>query len=406
MKKTDAHSSDAQNCSVKLLHIVGDSNYGGGAIIIQRLSEMAKRMGWQVDVLTTDPTCRRIFRQHQIGDVNLDVIRRAINPLRDLKGLFRLWLFLRCSDYDIVHTHTSKPGFIGRLAAKAAGIRGIVHTAHGFPFHEKSTRLELWIYSRLERIAGYACDRIITVSEFHRQWALTLGIGCEEKIVAIPNGLNRDRVKPNRTRNEVRAEIGIDTNTRMLFTTGRLAKEKGLEFLLQALPEVIARLKLSFKLVLAGTGPLLPTLKKIVSDLDVEGHVKFIGFRDDIGDLLAACDITVLPSLHEGLSISLLEALAAGKPIITTAIGSNLEATFDGLAATIVPPGDSMALADAIVQMVENAPLASQKASNAQEIFERHYTEDRMLSAYSAMYSSLLLTPERSLSEVGACLQG
>ena len=390
MKKTDSTSTSSKGRAVRLLHIVGDSKFGGGAVIIQRLAEMAQEMGWEVDVLATDPACVRMFRDHKLGVINLDVIRREISPLRDLRGLFQLWRFLRRSDYDIVHTHTSKAGFVGRLAAKGAGIRGIIHTVHGFAFHEESSRKALRTYALLERIAAYACDRIVTVSEYHRRWALQLGIGNARKVVAIPNGISPERVKADRDRETCRKELRIDPGTAMLLSTGRLADQKGLEYLLQAANLMSADSNVRFKIVFAGTGLLESHLKQLAEDLGLRKQVRFLGFRRDIGDLLLASDVVILPTLHEGLSIALLEAMAAGKPIVTTTIGSNVEATHHGRAALLVPAKNPEALAKAVTKFLRNSSLRLLKSTKAKEMFARHYTETRMLDAYRAQYLKLL----------------
>jgi glycosyltransferase involved in cell wall biosynthesis len=403
MKKTDSLNPSSNGRAVRLLHIVGDSKFGGGAVIIQRLAEMAQQMGWEVDVLATDPVCRRMLLDHKIGVVNLDVIRREISPWRDLRGLFRLWQFLRRSDYDIVHTHTSKAGFVGRLAAKAAGIRGIIHTVHGFAFHEESSRKALRTYALLERIAAHACHRIVTVSEYHRRWALNLGIGNARKVVAIPNGISPERVKADRDRESFRKELRIDPGTAMLLSTGRLADQKGLEYLLQAAQLMSGHSKVRFKIVFAGTGLLESNLKKLAAALGVREQVSFLGFRQDIGDLLLASDIVVLPTLHEGLSIALLEAMAAGKPIVTTTIGSNVEATHNGRAALLVPAKDAEGLARAVTKFLRNSSLRLLKSTKAAELFSRHYTEARMLDAYRGQYLELLQSaPERAVTRSGS----
>ena len=174
---------------VKLLHVVGDSRFGGAGRIIVRLGQVAQAEGWQVDILTTDLVLQRAVKQNGLGVVNLDVIRRKIRPLWDLAGLVRLRNFLRREKYRIVHTHTSKGGFVGRLAARLAGVPVIVHTAHGFAFHERSSTSARLAYSTLEHIASRWSDQIVSVSEFHRRLALELRICNPSQILAIPNGI-------------------------------------------------------------------------------------------------------------------------------------------------------------------------------------------------------------------------
>jgi glycosyltransferase involved in cell wall biosynthesis len=244
----------------------------------------------------------------------------------------------------------------------------------------------------LERIAAFACHRIVTVSEYHRRWALDLGIANPQKVVAIPNGITPDRVQVDLGREAIRQELGISMETRMVLSTGRLAHQKGLEYLLEAALLVKREIDVPFKLVLAGAGPLYPFLEKLIHDRSLGREVALLGFRADIGDLLAASDIVVLPSLHEGLSIALLEAMAAGKPIVATTIGSNLEVTNQGQAALLVPARNSEALANAITRFIRNPSVRLLKSTKARELFGAHYTEERMIESYKTLYLSLLVT--------------
>src|SRR5690242_16183816 len=150
---------------IKLLHVVGDSCFGGASKVILRLAQMAKAEGWQVDILTTNPVFQQAAKSRGIGAIHLDVIRRPIRPAWDLAGLVRLSNFLRRESYAVVHTHTSKAGFVGRLAARLARVPVIVHTVHGFAFHEASPRPTRAFYTTLEHIASRWCDRIVAVNQ-------------------------------------------------------------------------------------------------------------------------------------------------------------------------------------------------------------------------------------------------
>lgn len=385
---------------VKLLHITGDSCFGGAGRIILQLAEVACAEGWRVDILTTDRTFQRVAAKQGLGVVDLDVIRREIRPLWDLAGLSRLTRFLRREPYDIVHTHTSKAGFVGRLAARLANVPVIVHTAHGFAFHEKSPQSVRRFYSILERAASHWCHRIVSVSEFHRDWAVELGICNPSKIVAIPNGIGR---MPGTVAApaEVRRLLGVQPCDFLILTMARLAADKGLEYLIEA-AATLARYERRFRVVIAGEGPARGALEQHARNLDVSDHVTFLGFREDVSNLLEAADLVVLPSLREGLSIALLEAMAAAKPIVATSIGSHKEVASQPTTVCLVPPADTIALSDAILRLARDPVLMARLGTRAKAQFERHYTEDRMLGAYRNLYFELL----RENLDAGVSLSG
>ena len=373
---------------VKLLHVIGDSRFGGAGRIILRLGQTAQAEGWDVDILTTDPVFQRAAKQHGLGLANWDVVRREIRPLWDLAGLVRLRNFLRRERYDIVHTHTSKGGFVGRLAARLANVPVIVHTAHGFAFHERSPRSTSLFFSALERIASRWCDRIVSVSEFHRRWALELGMCKPREILAIPNGI-ADLPNPTVPPAELRRRLGATDRDLVILSMARLAPDKGLEYLITA-ASLLLRTERQFRIVIAGDGPVRARLEELTRNLGVADRVNFLGFREDVSDLLAACDLVVLPSLREGLSIALLEAMAAGKPIIATSIGSHRELVCQAEIARLVAPADAVALCEAILQVWRDPALRTRLGGTARILFESHYTEERMLNSYKQLYFDLV----------------
>jgi len=348
------------------------------------LGREALRRGYEVDILAAHPSFRDVVAAEGLGLVDLDVIRREIRPVWDARGLLRLTAFLARSSYSIVHTHTSKPGIVGTLAARRAGVPAVVHTFHLLPFHEETGRLATAAYAGAERLSARWCDRLVAVSEYQRDWALRMGIGSPEQVVSIPNGVPVERARPRRTAAEVRAELGIG-DAFVVLSTGRLTEQKGLEYLIRA----TAGLR-GVKAVLAGEGPLRARLARLISELGVEDTVALIGRRDDVGDLLAACDLVVLPSLWEGLSISLLEAMAAAKPVVATDIAANREVSGDGETAVLVAPKNVAGLAAAIAALAAD-PARREALGRAGRARQRErYTLRRMLDAYFDIYETLL----------------
>lgn len=371
---------------IRVLHVIGSSKFGGASTIILELCRLVRRNGWDVDVLADDPIFQQAVLDEGLGSVPMPGIDRAIRPWKDFAALFRLYRFLRESKYTLVHTHTSKGGFLGRIAARLAGVPVIIHTAHGFAIHEKSPFWQKLSYAALERFAASCCDAVVCVSEFHRAWGERLHLAPRKKLFAIPNGIRPDTLQPSLSAALVRRSIRVRAGTTVLLCPGRLARQKGIEYLLAAVAQLRQTLGDSFHLYIAGDGPARKEYEQLAHRLDLHQHVSFLGFRNDIPNLLAAADIVVLPSIREGLSLALLEAMAASKPIIATSIGSNREVQ----GALLVDPANTEQLAAAIARLCQDPHLAKCLGAYAGALLRNRYTEKRMIEDYWQIYRELM----------------
>ena len=317
-------------------------------------------------------------------------IDRAINPIKDFKSIAALIKLIHEEKFDIVQTNTSKGGIVGRIAAKVTGVDFIVHTVHGFAFHEESTKSSIKIYSLIEKAAAHCCDYMITVNDFHKDWAIELNIAPESKLLSIPNGLDVKRVEPTLDRETVRKEVGIDEEEIALFTIGRLAQEKGIDYLIDAMTMLKKdEVKSNYHLYIVGVGEIEESLKKKVKELDIESRITFMGYRNDISNLLVAADIVILPSFREGLSIALLEAMAAEKPIITTDIGSNLTVVNDREEALVVESKNAYELKEAIKELLEDDKLRTTLSANGKKMFEANFTKELMEDRYTKFFKEV-----------------
>jgi glycosyltransferase involved in cell wall biosynthesis len=386
-----AHApNNAKEKSYRILQILGDSKCGGAVHSTLDTIQLCAALGVPSEVLATDVETSAFFESKGVIVKRVRCICRDINIVKDVVGLVRLYWYLRKERYMLVHTHTSKAGVIGRIAARLAGVPIVVHTVHGFAFHEATPKLKLLAMAAIETIAAAFCDQVIFVSNFHAAWARRLGICDGSKSTVILNGANAERARAKRLRAEVRSDLGVGEEEIILFSAGRLASEKGIEYLLGCLKLLPERIRERVRVILAGDGPLRVTLEHLAVELGVRERVTFLGFRNDIGDLLGAADLVVFPTEREGLSIALLEAMSSGKVIVTTTIGSNIEVTRDGECAVLIPPRDSAALAAAISEVVESPDGFSSRGTAARQAYTEMYTQERMRNDYSEFFLRML----------------
>ena len=365
----------------RLLHIVGDSKSGGVTQVVFAIATAAASAGWEVDILTTDDSFAKRLADTPINIIRLDVIRAGATPWGDVFGVLRLAGFLRSRRYDLVHTHRTKSGILGRIAASIARVPVVIHTVHGYPFSENDNSLTRKLVSRLERLVGVFTDDVVAVSHYHAHDLTKDRIVPKRKLTTITNGIP-DPLGSHAQSVERTAESSV---FRLLYV-GRLAEQKGLRFLIHAMAELQHGGTETVHLSIVGEGPLGGALRRQADGLGLIDSITFEGFRTDTTERTLKADLVVLPSLWEGLSIALLEAMACGKPIVTTSIPSNVEVTDGGKGAFLVPPEDSNALCCAIETLLESPTLATDFGQAGRAIFLERYTEDQMSAKYVALY--------------------
>jgi glycosyltransferase involved in cell wall biosynthesis len=312
---------------------------------------------------------------------------RPINPFDAVPFVHLTGLCLK-HRFDLVATHTSKGGFIGRLAARLAGVPHIVHYAHGFSFNKDLSPRAHKFFVGLERLAARAGDFIICVNNENRLMAIRLGVEEPSRICTVHNGID---MQPYETANGPRArrELGLGDSDLLVGAIGRLAPQKGFIHLVRAMPALAASVP-SVRLAIVGEGPLQNELEKEAIQLGVRDRIHFVGFRRDVPDLLAAFDVFALPSLWEGLSISLIEALAAGKPIVATDIDGNREVIDHGQTGLMIPPAQPGALAEALRELLTNRPLSLTLGRNAQLSARKRFSYQRMVAENLAVYDRVI----------------
>ena len=314
---------------------------------------------------------------------------RDIRPWRDLRALVALWRLMRQESYQIVHTHTSKAGFLGRIAARLARVPLVVHKPHGHVFYgyygPALTRLFIW----LERWAAGFTDRIITLSARGAEEHVAAGVATPEKFVTIHSGVDFSPAAGQKSEpGEVRKSLGIAPEGLVVGTLGRLTAIKGQRDLVEAFAGLNEAVDNAW-LLLVGDGEMRSDLEQQASGLGLQQRVVFAGWRDDIYNLLRAMDIFALPSWNEGMGKALVEAMYVGVAPVATAVGGVPDIVEDGKCGLLVPSRQPGRLCAALIELANDAEkrhrLGQEAARRA-----RLYSAEHMMEKLEALYESLI----------------
>ncbi len=319
----------------------------------------------------------------------LPELRRSINPYYDLIAFVKLFLFISKRKFDIIHTHSSKAGILGRWAAKLAGKNIIVHTVHGWGHNDSQHPLIRSLYISLEKLTLLITSKLIGVSKANIETGIANGIGKAKDYLLIRSGIELEYFKhPKSTQEQIRSELEIPLRVPVVGTVTRLSEQKApLDFIKSC--AIIAKKNPDAWFVIVGDGPLRGRAESLMKKLELEKRMIFTGLRNDIPELISIFNVFALSSLWEGLPRVLPQAMAQGLPIVATDIDGNAEAVINEENGLLVPPGNYNAFAESILSLLnkpEKAALMGQKGLRMVEEF----SDKKMVKELNSLYMELI----------------
>jgi glycosyltransferase involved in cell wall biosynthesis len=386
----------------KILHIITRLDMGGSAQnTLTSCSELSHKYrmilahGLSLESRMTDSekmlVAGRIKQAKERGVkfIALSSLVRRIAPLQDLKTLVLLWQIIKREKPDVVHTHTSKAGILGRVAARLANAPHIVHTPHGHVFFGHFNRVASSMFLCIERFFARFTDRLVALTEGEKKDYIDLAVGDPGNLAKIHSGV--DIVKYSTPRDntvERKRSLGLSQNGGVIGFVGWLLPIKGPMYLLRAM-ETVWRVRPDASLIFVGKGDMDMDLRTESLRIGANGNVKFLGWREDIDELIPIFDILALPSLNEGMGRVLVEAMAAGKPVVASRVGGVPDLVKHGESGMLVPPANKDALAEAILHLLDNPEKARQMGQRGRERC-RPFSVEAMIAKLDALYEGLL----------------
>jgi len=320
----------------------------------------------------------------------LPCLKHPISPPSDLRAVLRLRAHFKARRIDLVHTHSSKAGILGRAAARLAGVPVVVHTIHGWSFNPTQPAWMRSAFAGLERWAAASTDRLIAVSAANRTAGLRRRIGDAAKYVVLHSGIDVEGFRhPERSREEVRKSLGYDEGVTVVGGIACLKPQKAPLDFVRAAGAAHAQ-DPSLRFFLAGDGELRPRVEALIAELGLRDVVQLLGWRRDVPDLLAAMDLFLLTSLFEGLPRAVLQAMAAGVPVVATAVDGTPEAVTDGETGLLVPPGRPELAARRLLELESDRELRRRCVEGARRRLDESFDIRRMVRELDRLYLSLL----------------
>lgn len=314
---------------------------------------------------------------------------RHINPIADIIAFIHIFLIYRSQKYNIIHTHSSKAGILGRFAARFAKIPYIVHTVHGWSFNDCQPVIVKSFFIFLERITAKFTTKIICVSESDLEIGLRYKIAPREKFVFIKYGIPLTEFRRHAlNRLEKRKELGIDNADPVVGMISCLKPQKSPLDFVKACVKIYEK-NPNTNFLLVGDGILRRNCKKILAPTPLNGRFIFAGWRRDVSEILDILDLVVLTSKWEGMPIAIIEALCKGKPVVVTDTGGTRELVRNGVTGYLTQPGSYEELADRVIEILRDKKSFAEMSRNALLSIDDSFDARRMVDDVDRLYRRL-----------------
>lgn len=390
---------------IRVMRIVSRMNIGGPSRHVVLLNAGLDPARYDTLLVTgtegsTEGSLRDLAESGGIRVETVPELGREISLLSDTRTLVTLYRLMRRTRPHIVHTHMAKAGFVGRVAAKLAGVPVIVHTFHGHVFHGYFSPRKTQVFLVLERACARISNRIVTISPRLQQEIAAYGVTPPERISVIPLGFDlAPYAAVQRGTGAFRQALGLPERATLIGAVGRLVPIKNISLLLRALA-IARRHAPDLHVVLVGDGELRRSLAAEAAALGITDAVSFAGWQRDLSSVYADLAAVVISSDNEGTPASLIEAMASGCPVIATSVGGVPDLISDGDTGRLVRPGSPEDLAAALVDLVREPEATARMAANARQFALTTFQGQRLINDVDRLYQQLLA--ERGIGVTGA----
>jgi glycosyltransferase involved in cell wall biosynthesis len=386
---------------VKVLHVITRFIGGsGGNTLISAAGMDADRYETWVAAMPGGPLWPQA-REAGVRTVDVHHMRERISPLHDLLACVELVRLIRRERFTVVHTHCSKAGLIGRVAARLAGVPVVVHTFHLFAAHDGLSRSRRLAYLLLDRSVRRLAHRYVAVAPRVAQEAVEQRLAPPGSVVVVPSAVDLDHV-PASADPTVRADLGLPPDAPLVGTVGRIvAQKRPLDFVRMC--GLVHAQRPDVRFVMVGDATLETAGLEEQTHAEAERlgvPVCFTGFRSDAPRVAAAFDVYVVPSLYEGLGRAVTEAMASGRPVVATAVNGVPDLVEPGVTGLLARPGDPASLASAVLWMLDHPADAARMAEQGRSRVRSHFGPEVMCGALDELYGELLGLPDVSADGV------